>query len=335
MRRALSFILLVPTVLAACGDKEMDDGEDGDDDIYDHTPGEGEGEGEDTGTTCDGTWSTIEGIVSGPYSDDPTPGAQVYVWGDEFDDTYQTETDDDGAYSLTIPPATEAWVEAYTSDGCWSYSTDFEAEECMVLSIDINIEDCDVADKPNLYLYPESDTPMQVSLGLDWRQSVVASDPPYPASGWKGIAHPDGTWTEDGYLEPSPFLFYEVSLAGWQAQELQRDSGWCIPFGGLAAVHAMADILADYGFNARERDDFVDAWVHDLPLADSYAVYPQLAVDPYAQLHIFPRVAVDRLWLVVDDGAGCAPRLEPEVIPFERSGVHGVEWGVVLGNLVR
>jgi len=334
MRRALSFSLLLPAaLLIGCGDKEMDDGNEDGDDIYDHTPSEGEGE--DTATVCDGTWSVVEGVVTGPYSDDPAVGAQVYVWGDAFEDSFTTETDDEGAYSITVPPVDEAWVEAYTYDGCWSYSTEFAAEECVVQTIDIHIEDCDVADKPNLYLYPETDTQMRVRLELDWRQSVVASIPPYREGGWHGTAHPDGTWTENGRLQRDPFLFYEVSLAGWQAQELQRDAGWCIPFGGLAAVHAMADILADYGFDARERDDFVDAWVHDLPPADSYAVFPQVEVDAYAGLDIEPVMAVDRLWLVVDDGAGCAPRVEPEVLPFDRSGEHGVEWGVVLGDLVR
>ena len=36
---------------------------------------------------------------------------------------------------------------------------------------------------------------------------------------------------------------------------LDTGTGWCVPFGGKAAVHAMADLLADYGFNAGERDD--------------------------------------------------------------------------------
>ena len=126
-----------------------------------------------------------------------------------------------------------------------------------------------------------------------------------------------------------------MSLAGWQSRSLQRDAGWCVLFGGLPAVH-MADILADYGFNARERDDFVDAWIHDLPPSESYAVYPQIEVDDYAGLQIQPMLPVERLWLVVDDGAGCAPRQVPEVQPFDRSGAtSAVEWGVVLGDLVR
>lgn len=328
----LSFVGVGVSV-GACGDKESESDDDVDD-IYDEVPGEGEGEGEGE-ATCDGTWSILSGVVTGPYSDEPAVDATVYVWGDAYEEPFETTTDEEGYYELTVPPAEGLYVEAYTVEYCWSYSEAVDALECATQTLDIHVEECDVADKPNLYLYPERDTFTRVRLELDPRQQVVASIPEYRPRGWAGVAHTDGTWTEKGTRVREPFLFYEVSLAGWQARDLQREAGWCIPFGGDAAVHAMADLLGEYGFDARERDDFVDAWVHDLPPADSYAVYPQLHVDPYAGLDIVPALPVDRLWFVVDHGASCAPLLEPEVVRFDRTGAHGVEWGVVLGDLVR
>jgi hypothetical protein len=327
-RFSLQWVLLaLPVGPLACADKSSEDPDDVDD-IYDDAPGEGEGEGEGD-QTCDGTWSVVEGLVTGPFSDDPAVGAQVYIWGDAYPDALVTETDSEGLYELELEPADNLVIEVYTRDGCWSSS------ERLVQTVDVHVDDCVVAEKPNLYLYPEQDTPTRVALDLDRRQQVVVSVPPYRPEGWSGIAHTDGTWTEHGRRVRDPFLFYEVSLAEWQAQDLQRTAGWCLPFGGEAAVFAMADILAAYGFDARERDDFVDAWIHDLPPAESYSVYPQLAVEPYAGLLIEPALAVDRLWLLVEDGAGCSPLLEPEVHTFDRTGAHGVEWGVVLGDLVR
>lgn len=44
---------------------------------------------------------------------------------------------------------------------------------------------------------------------------------------------------------------------------------------------------------------------------------------------------MERLWLLLDEGSGCAPLLEPEVEPLDRRGAHGVEWGVVLHDLGR
>jgi hypothetical protein len=326
----------IALLVCGCADKGSDEEDDDLDQIFENSPGPGT----TTGTTgddpvCDGTWSVIEGQVTGPGTDRPAAGATVYAWSADWGDALEATTDADGMYELVVEPTEDLSVEAYTGEGCWSYTQEITAGECQTQTLDIEIEDCDVADKPNLYLYPSFDTLTHVKLDLDRRQKVVASIPQYTPRGWLGTAHTDGTWTENGRRIRDPFLFYEVSLTGGQARSLQRDTGWCVPFGGKAAVHAMADLLADYGFNAGERDDFVDAWIHDLPPADSYAVYPQLDVEPYAGLQIRPAISVERLWLVVDDGAGCAPRHVPEVVPFDRSGAHGVEWGVVLGNLVR
>ena len=331
--RGLAVFSLALGPVWGCGDKESGDDDDVDD-IYDDAPGEGEGESEGE-VTCDGTWSVIQGQVTGPYSDEPAEGAQVYVWGDAYSEAMVTETDSDGMYELELVPADDLYLEVYTLEGCWFLSETFDAPECEIQTFDVYVEDCIVAEKPNLYLYPESDTDTRVELGLDRRQKVVASVPEYPDAGWHGVAHTDGTWTEHGHKRPDSFLFYEVSLTAWQARSLQRHTGWCIPFGGEAAVFAMADILADYGFDARERDDFVDGWIHDLPPADTYSVYPQLQVEPYAQLFIEPAMPVERLWLLVEDGASCVPLHEPDLKPFDRTGAHGVEWGVVLGDLVR
>ncbi len=328
---ALSLGIGVST--AGCAEKESEEDDDLDA-IFEHAPGPGT-----TTTTdepvCDGTWSIIEGQVTGPGSDRPAVGATVYAWSSDGPDTFEAMTDDEGLYELVVDPADRLYVEAYTGEGCWSNTEELTAGACQMQAVDIEIQDCDVADKPNLYLYPLVDTLTHVKLELDRRQKVVASIPPYTPRGWLGTAHTDGTWTENGRRSRDPFLFYEVSLTGGQARSLQRQAGWCLPFGGKAAVHAMADLLADYGFNARERDDFVDAWIHDLPPSDSYAVYPQLDVGPYAGLQVRPALPVERLWLVVDDGAGCAPRHVPEVVPFDRRGAHGVEWGVIIGDLVR
>ncbi len=325
--------LAVTALLAACGDKGQTETTSTVTDIYENGPGEGEGEGEGT-ATCDGTWSVVTGTVTGPYTSDPNPDARVYAWADALPEPVEAVTDADGVYSLTVPPMT-LYIEAYTYEGCWSISTEVTTEECETSTVDIEIRDCDIADKPNLYVYPEADTPMTVRIDLDPRQRIVAAIPDYPKRGWQGIAHVDGTWTPRGMLEREPFLFYEVSLVPWQSRSLQREVGWCIPVGGEAAVSIMAELLGEYGFNAAEREDFVEGWIHDLPPADSYAVYPQLDVEPMAHIVMSPALPVDRVWFVVDDGAGCHPMWAPEVVPFDRTGGHAVEWGVILGDLVR
>jgi hypothetical protein len=127
-----------------------------------------------------------------------------------------------------------------------------------------------------------------------------------------------------------------VSLRRDQLAGLQRTEGWCIEAQGTAdAAQQMADLLALYDFNAGEQDDFVEAWRIDLPLSTSYVVYPQREVSHLAGLHLRPSLPIDRLWLLVEEGAGCPVLTEPVVEPMRRSGAHGVEWGVVLGDLAR
>jgi hypothetical protein len=295
--------------LVGCGEKDDDTGDDSDDE-------------------CGSTEGFVSGTVTGPWSSDPNPYAFV-VADDGSGGQIDAEMGGDGTYELNLEPG--EYLLFAEAEGCYSEDYAVTVTECEEYTVDISIQDCDVADKPNLYVYPNFDTPMHVQVEHSRRQQIVASDPPHGKRGWNGVAHPDGTFTQNG--DRAPFLFYEVSLAPWQSRTLQRDAGWCIT--GRRPVAAMADILSDYGFNAIEVDDFIEAWRHDLPPARAYSVFPQHKVDHIAGLDIEPQVPVERLWLLVEEGSGCAPLFEPEVVPLDRRGAHAVEWGVVLHGLGR
>ena len=307
--------------LTACleGKVESDDEEEGDD------TGD-----EDTDIACGSTQGFVYGTASGPDGSGPNPDATVWAW-DESGDTTEAEMQGDGDYELNLEGG-ETYVLYAEAWGCYSSDVEVDVEECVEYEVDIEIVDCDVADKPNLYLYPDGDTEMSVRVDHGHKQDIVASEPPHGDDGWSGIAHPDGTFTQEG--DRAPFLFYEVSLAPWQGRTHQREAGWCIA-GGPDAVDDMAKILEKYDFNAGEVDDFVEAWRHDLPPAAAYTVYPQTEVAHMAELVMEPELPVDRLWLLVEEGSGCAPLFEPDVKPMDRRGAHGVEWGVILHGLGR
>ncbi len=303
--------------------------------------------GKDTASPLDDTsepqCGAIDGIVTGLITDEHgyvQPGALVHYASPDGEETGSVQADENGVYEIGLIEGD--WVLAASDEWeeCWSEDFEFQVTACEETLQDVAIEDCEVADKPNLYLYPERPVPTSVQLRLQRKQRVVASDPPYRHPGWRGVALPDGRWSQarqeilsaDHTPELSPFLFYEVSLAPWMKHTFQREEGWCVP--GEDAVYGMAAILELYNFNANEVDDFVEAWWHDLPWAESYAVMPQLEVDHMAEVLIQPALPLERLWLIVEDGAGCSLR-EPAVVPFDRSGAHAVEWGVVLEGLGR
>lgn len=319
---------LLLLVAAGCGPEGKLRDEPKGNGIYD--PGPTDDTADDTAPPdCQTTLGTVTGVVTGPYSGDPNPDAIVFA-SPERGATERADADEEGTYSFELD---EGWWTFYaTSWGCYSNEIGVAVVPCKEATVDLRIEDCDKADKPNLYLHPARPVPTQVRLELAPRQEVVASDPPY-RGGWSGVAWPDGTFsTAEGR---APFLFYEVSLATWQSRRLQRTEGWCVAGGVEQAVAEMAGILDAWGFDAAEVDDFVEAWRHDLPPASTYAVYPQTEVDVFAGLTIEPHLDVDRLWLVVDEAPACHIPYEPAVVPFARRGAHAVEWGVILGDLVR
>ena len=76
-----------------------------------------------------------------------------------------------------------------------------------------------IADKPNIYLYPDSSIELDVSIDFPQTGEVIISDPQYPEK-WKNIiVEPDGTI--DGQYE---FLFYESK----QPNFFQRSKGWVV-----------------------------------------------------------------------------------------------------------
>ena len=295
--------------LVGCGEKDDDTGEVAD----------------DTGAECGSTQGFVSGTVT--YEGSPAEKATVIAEGTSGD-TVTATTDSSGNYELNLEGGD--WTVYASQFHCFAEDIPLSVAACEEVSQDIIIKACDTADKPNLYLYPAVDTPMRVELGLARKQQIVAADPPYDG-GWEGIAHPDGTFTQDG--DRAPFLFYEVSLAPWQpAALLQRTEGFCVS--GPDALWSLAGLLEDYGFNAVEVDDFVEAWRVDLPHAPVYSVYPQVAVDGMATLWIEPMLDVQRLWLLIEAGPICAVPVEAVVQPMNRIGAHGVEWGVVLEGFV-
>ena len=319
MRSAHPLSLFAPLLLVGCLDKDADD--DPTDDTGDtHT------------TSCGSTEGFVYGQVLGPYNTDPNPYATVHAVNVPESLNEDAEMDGTGGYELNVSEG--EWTLYASDDWCWSPDHVVDVVACEETELDIKLTDCDTtsADKPNLYLYPGTDRWTSVQLRHSERQRVFASEPDYGPRGWRGMAHPDGTFTTRDGL--APFLFYEITLLPWQNRRLQRAEGWCLPEEG--AVDAMAELLGDYGFDAREREDFVEAWALDLPANEGgYAVYPQLYVDDLALVDIQPALALSRIWLLVEDGQGCTMRSSPTVVPFDRSGAHAVEWGVVLNDLVR
>jgi hypothetical protein len=113
----------------------------------------------------------------------------------------------------------------------------------------------EVGFKPNIYLYPEQ--PAQISVRLDTSPGaeLIASVPDY-GGGWNVTAEPGGLI--DGEYS---YLFYETTVD----DVFQHEAGWTMPASDV--IPWFEKVLAEYGFEGAEIDDFAAAWEGEHPEA--------------------------------------------------------------------
>ncbi len=182
---------------------------------------------------------------------------------------------------------------------------------------------CIVVYKPNIYIYPETELFLTLTLDFPEGGKVLYSIPEY-GNGWSFRVNKSGII--DNEFE---FLFYESS----QPDVWQMEKGWCIPSTELSGF--FQNNLSRFGFSGREIDDFLDYWIPRLNLADFYTIYPQtsslinrvidlnFSTDPDHILRLFYVLQESDL----DNSAQLA---EPVVESFLREGFVVTEWGVIL-----
>ena len=176
-------------------------------------------------------------------------------------------------------------------------------------------------EKPVIYLYPEAETEVTVSLDYDGELTCV-----YPAfdggASWSVTAAPDGTLT-DAAGQTYSYLYWE----GVSDAEYDFSQGFCVPGGDTAAF--LEDALADLGLTRREANEFIVYW---LPRMEGNAynliAFQTTAYTDHARLTVVPApdtvLRVFMAWQPLD-----APVEIPaqELSAPERTGFTVVEWG--------
>jgi hypothetical protein len=177
--------------------------------------------------------------------------------------------------------------------------------------------------KPVIYLYPESDT--EISVDLKAKGALTFTYPDY-SKGWKGTAHPDGSVTISG--QNYPYLFWESE---------QQFNSFDFELGGFlltreTAAASLEKHLSDFGFNDREKTDFITFWAPQLQKYEG--VYIQFirdeACNQFARLDITPKPRhmnrVYMIWTPVDSHRKVF--MKPQKIEkMNRDGFDALEWG--------
>lgn len=181
-------------------------------------------------------------------------------------------------------------------------------------------EDCGtLLAKPVLYLYPEDET--EVTVSLDCAGGLTCAYPAYE-DGWTVTAAPDGTLT-NATGQTYNYLYWEGVSQG----DFDFSEGFCVPGKDTAAFLEAA--LAQLGLTRREANECIVYW---LPLMEGNAynliAFQGAAYTDQARLTVTPEpdsvLRVFLAWQGLD-----APVEVPvqELRPFDRTGFTVVEWG--------
>jgi hypothetical protein len=181
--------------------------------------------------------------------------------------------------------------------------------------------------KPVIYLYPEKET--DISVSLDVAVKFDATIPDYNG-GWKVKAYPDGKLVDLQSNKSYKYLY-------WAGQVMNKtypkmDQGWVVEKENLSAFFNAK--FEEMGFSSKEKDDFISYWVPEMNKKDT-PYYKISFMNTYQLNEIFPmkvepepksvfRIFMDWAPLIEKP----ATYLEPQVLgKIQRSGFTMVEWG--------
>lgn len=178
-----------------------------------------------------------------------------------------------------------------------------------------------VAEKPVIYLYPETPTECDVRVLLDGE--LTFTYPAHGTLGWQNfVAYPDGT-----LIFPDGKQYYCLFWEGKTEAVYDFSKGFCVAGTDTEAFLEWA--LAEQGLSAREANEFIIYWLPRMQnnaynlisfQTDAYTDSAALEINPAPDslLRVF------MAYMPLDEAVEVEPQ---EFEPFERKGFCVVEWG--------
>ncbi|MBR7165285.1 MAG: hypothetical protein IKD18_03305 [Clostridia bacterium] len=183
-------------------------------------------------------------------------------------------------------------------------------------------DDYPVAEKPVIYLYPETDTECSVKVTLT-NGKLTCTYPEHGTEGWQNfVARPDGT-----LIFPDGKQYYCLYWEGKCDLEPDFTKGACVKGSETAAFLERA--LAEMGLSEREANEFIIYWLPQMEVNPYNLIsFQQEAYTTSAELTITPApdsiLRVFMAWKPLDEPIEVVPQ---SFTAFERQGFVVVEWG--------
>ena len=175
--------------------------------------------------------------------------------------------------------------------------------------------------KPAIYLYPEEDSFVDVSLKINGK--MTESIPCYD-NGWNVFV------TKEGLIDNQyDYLFYEADLRKMDLPE----GGWVVGYGNLEEWFRIN--LIRMGLNEKEMSQFVEYWMENLPESNYYLIklLDEDFLEENMALNILPKPDIMiRLEFYFQPLYQKIDIIEPVIETPERNGFVVVEWGGLLDD---
>ena len=177
-----------------------------------------------------------------------------------------------------------------------------------------------VAYKPVIYLYPEKETEVKVSLSF--KGKLTCTYPEY-GGGWHVIARPDGTLTDISSGKEYSYLFWE----GISDVEYDMSRGFVVK--GEDTAEFLQEILPKLGLTPREYNEFIVYWLPKMQQNPyNLITFQEKCYTDSAVLDITPKPdSILRVFMVYQALSEPVEIEAPVILPFRRDGFTVVEWG--------
>lgn len=180
-------------------------------------------------------------------------------------------------------------------------------------------EDQYLTEKPVIYLYPEQETDVRVTLDLAGELTCA-----YPAygDGWSVRAAPDGTLTDES-SQTYRYLYWE----GTSVVDYDFSAGFCVA--GEDTASFLEDALAQLGLTREEANEFIIYWLPQMQdnaynliafQSDIYTDAARLTIDPAPDTLL-------RVFMAWQPSEEFVELPAQELSAPERTGFTVVEWG--------
>ncbi|EKD47522.1 MAG: hypothetical protein ACD_66C00021G0001 [uncultured bacterium] len=178
--------------------------------------------------------------------------------------------------------------------------------------------------KPVIYLYPEVET--QIDVTLDLAGGFSYTEPAYE-NGWSVIASPDGTLVNIKDGQVYPYLFWEGKGGMYQAPE----NYWVVAQPNVERF--LVKTLGKMGLNRQETADFMEFWYPRMQDAAYYQIgfHGTEVMNVLAPMTLSQQPdSVLRILMDFQELNAPAPSNPGTIVPFNRTGFSVVEWGGVI-----